>query len=112
MGESSRVTWLPVLGTSAWLVWGAIAESINAGKGEARWSLEALGGRWGYAAEEVSWCLARLASFGLAQPTGPAAWHVRATCPPPPFALRRHGPKASRRPSWASRHGRAHLQLV
>lgn len=111
-GAYSRAAWLPVIGPTAWLVWGSIAERVR-DRARAECTLGDVGGPWAFADEDVSWGLMQLARFGLAAPGGGDRWHVRTVCPPvhdgllataSPSVQAMHR-RRLRPPEWADRAG-------
>lgn len=111
-GAYSRAAWLPVVGPTAWLIWGAVADQLR----DTPWldcSLEDLGRPWGFDAEDVSWSLLQLARYGLALPGRDDRWRVHTSCPPlhgrlleaaPPSVRAMHR-RRLRPPSWAVPRG-------
>jgi hypothetical protein len=91
-GNYSRAAWLPAIGPTAWLIWGAIADGLGR-SGRLDCSLDDLGRPWGYLTEDVSWALLQLARYGLALPTGDDRWQVTTICPPLPERLLPTAPK-------------------
>jgi hypothetical protein len=85
-GSYSRAAWLPAIGPTAWLIWGAITDGLSRGS-RLDCSPEDLGRPWGYAPEDVTWALLQLVRYGLALPTGDDRWHVTTHCPPLPDRL-------------------------
>lgn len=85
-GSYSRAAWLPTIGPTAWLIWGAIADGLGGG-GRLDCSPDDLGQPWGYAPADVSWALLQLVRYGLALPTGDDRWQVTTHCPPLPDRL-------------------------
>jgi hypothetical protein len=91
-GGYSRTAWLPVLGATTWLVWGATAARLSEADetGVVTCSLEELAPAWVGSADVVAWSFDRLDAFGLAhvavtpdgRPTTDDVWRVRRTCPP------------------------------
>jgi hypothetical protein len=80
-GPYSRAAWLPVIGPTAWLIWGSVAGRVR-DHARAECTLEEVGRPWAFADEDVSWGLLQLARFGLAMRGGDDRWHVRTVCPP------------------------------
>ena len=79
-GDYSRNAWLPVLGNTTWLVWGAIAGRL-AEDVATSCPLDELAPAWVPEASVVAWCLERLEAYGLALASGDT-WAVRRWCPP------------------------------
>ena len=79
-GDYSRNAWLPVLGNTTWLVWGAIAGRL-ADEPTVACALGDLAPAWVPEASVVAWSLDRLEAYGLARRYGDA-WVVRRACPP------------------------------
>ena len=79
-GDYSRNAWLPVLGNTTWLVWGAVAGRL-AEEGAVSCPLGELAPAWVPEASVVAWCLERLEAYGLALAYGDT-WVVRRWCPP------------------------------
>lgn len=84
--DYSRSMWLPVLGPTAWLIWGGLADRLR-GDDPLHCSLAELGAPWGFPVEEVSWSLLQLTRYGLAQPGREDHWQVATRCPPLPDGL-------------------------
>ena len=80
-GGYSRTAWLPVLGSTAWIVWGTLAGRLQAA-GPVECALGELAPAHAAGPSVVPRALARLEAFGLAyeQPLG--TWLVRRSCPP------------------------------
>jgi hypothetical protein len=86
-GVYSRRAWLPVLGTTSWLVWGAVAARLGGGDRATCALAELVPAHDGDVAVVVR-ALRRLCAYGLTddgatgQPSGDGTWLVRGTCPP------------------------------
>lgn len=79
-GAYSHTAWLPVLGATTWLVWGAVAARLGE-SGRVDCPLGELAPPWVVNPSVVAWSLDRLEAFGLASTTGDS-WAVRRVCPP------------------------------
>jgi hypothetical protein len=80
-GGYSRTAWLPVLGTTAWIVWGTLAARLHVA-GPVHCALGELAPAHAAGPSVVPRALARLEAFGLACEDAMGAWLVRSTCPP------------------------------
>jgi hypothetical protein len=80
-GPYSRAVWLPVVGPTAWLVWGTAATMV-AGGDPIELSSDELAQLHGVGTPALARSLSRLRSFGLAGGSGDDRWTVRLTCPP------------------------------
>jgi hypothetical protein len=79
-GPYSHTAWLPVLGATTWLVWGAVVTRLGQ-EGRVDCPLGELAPPWVVNPAVVAWSLDRLEAFGLASTTGDT-WAVRRVCPP------------------------------
>jgi hypothetical protein len=80
-GGYSRTAWLPVLGSTAWIVWGTLAGRLQSA-GPVHCALGELAPAHAAGPSVVPRALARLEAFGLAYENDPGTWMVRSTCPP------------------------------
>jgi hypothetical protein len=80
-GGYSRTAWLPVLGTTSWLVWGSLATRVKADRRH-RCTLGELAPPHAPGPAAVGRALSRLEAYGLAEQSRPGVWVVRRTCPP------------------------------
>lgn len=80
-GGYSRTAWLPVLGTTTWLVWGSLAARVQSDRAH-RCTLGELAPGHAPGPVAVIRALGRLEAYGLAEEHRPGVWLVRPTCPP------------------------------
>lgn len=80
-GGYSRTAWLPVLGSTTWLVWGTLAGRLQV-SGPVHCSLGELAPAHADGPDVVPRALRRLEAFDLAYEQEPGSWLVRRTCPP------------------------------
>jgi hypothetical protein len=80
-GGYSRTAWLPVLGTTTWLVWGSLASRVG-GDRVHRCTLGELAPAHASGPAAVARALGRLEAYGLAEERLPGVWLVRPACPP------------------------------
>jgi hypothetical protein len=87
-GAYSRAAWLPVVGPTAWLVWGVLADRLSEDVC-VDCSFDELGleRRFGYSRVDVASALLQLARYGLAFPERDDRWQVATACPLLPDAL-------------------------
>ncbi|HLM65390.1 MAG TPA: hypothetical protein VK306_13910 [Acidimicrobiales bacterium] len=80
-GAYSRAVWLPVIGPTAWLVWGTVVAMLTDGEPKVLASDE-LAHLHGVGAPALVRALSRLRAFGLAGGSSDDRWSLRLTCPP------------------------------
>lgn len=80
-GGYSRIAWLPVLGTTTWLVWGAVAGRLQ-GAGPMSCPLSELAPPHAPGPAAATRALGRREAFGLADRHPAGACLVRWSCPP------------------------------
>jgi hypothetical protein len=80
-GGYSRTAWLPVLGTTTWLVWGSLAARVRADRIH-RCALGDLVPAHAPGPVAVARALGRLEAYELADEREPGVWLVRHSCPP------------------------------